>query len=185
MCIVVNDGTNDGSYMYTGTEWKTYINPTSLSALTDTNISSASNKQLLVYNQSSNKWINNTYSHTDLTDVGTKSHSIIDTFISSKNSAFGLCHLGSDSKVPSANMPSILHSSLPDAESITHVNLDAMYNRKNAANGICPLNASSKVPIANLDISISNLNNVNITSLNAKDILRYDNTLQNIFLHLQ
>ena len=83
--------------MYTGSEWKTisvYIIPTSLSALTDTNISSASNKQLLVYNQSSNKWINNTYSHTDLTDVGLNSHSTIDIYFikeqCSRHLSFGI-----------------------------------------------------------------------------------------------
>ena len=67
-----------------------------------------------------------------------------------KSSAFGFCPLGSDSKVPSANMPTILHSSLPDAGSVTHGNLDAFYNSKDQALGLAGLDSNTLLKVSEI-----------------------------------
>ena len=63
VAVVTSDPTlsNNGSYIYSGVSWialTTYISPSALSSLSDVNLGTLYDNQILQYNLSSGKWIN-------------------------------------------------------------------------------------------------------------------------------
>jgi hypothetical protein len=97
--VKVGDGT------HTWTEL-TYDNQ--LEKLDDVTISTPTNGQVLTY--SNGDWINSTPSsgvtdHTLLSNIGTNTHSAIDTFIGTKGAASGLAPLNASSKIDPAYLP--------------------------------------------------------------------------------
>ena len=68
-----------------------------LSELNDVYETSVSNNQALIYNSTASKWENKQIDHTTLSNIGTNTHSQIDSFISSLNQASGIAPLNSNS----------------------------------------------------------------------------------------
>ena len=86
-----------------------------LSELNDVYEISVSNNQALIYNSTASKWKNQQIDHTTLSNIGTHTHSQIDTFISSEGQPSGLATLDSTSKLSSSQIPTLnLGSNLSD-----------------------------------------------------------------------
>ena len=58
----------------------------------------------MIYNSTASKWEIQQKDHTTLSNIGTNTHAQIDTFISSKSQANGLCSLNANSQVPLNNI---------------------------------------------------------------------------------
>ena len=82
-CIVSSE---NKTYVYDGDSWVELPKTTLLSELTDTNISTPSNNEVLTYNGS--EWINGAVAgdHTALTNIGTTSHADLDIAVSNSTS---------------------------------------------------------------------------------------------------
>ena len=77
-----------------------------------------------------------TIDHVNLSNIGTNTHAEIDEFISSKNSASGLCPLDSNKKVPSLNIPQIDHTSLSSIGTNTHTQIDTHISSSSNIHGV-------------------------------------------------
>ena len=119
-----------------------------LSGLTDTNISNPSNNQILTYNSSSSKWVNATAPATGVTDVEYDEESVVD--------ANGVAHLYS-----------------PYLEDIADVNAESPSDGDVLTYDSDSNEWMSKAPTSG---SIENLTDVNISSLSNNQILKYDSS---------
>jgi len=113
-CSITDPVTNN-FLQYNGTDWvnQSVTIDTSLASLADTSISTPLNNQALIYNGLTDaKWENKQIDHTTLANIGSYTHSQLDTFVNSKNNANGLCGLDSNSLVPVANIPNLSESTI-------------------------------------------------------------------------
>ena len=96
---------NEISSLITGTS---ALNTNSGNVIINTTPAPTINQSLVAVNPGLATW--QTIDHNNLNHIGNNSHAAIDSLISSKNSASGLCPLDSTSKVPISNL-TILHNS--------------------------------------------------------------------------
>ncbi len=99
------------------TPWNSLAYDNTFTNLQDTNFTSLQNGQVPVWDTTTSKWVNQTLSsgvtdHTLLSNIGSNTHTQIDTFISSKGANSGLASLDSNGKVPTTQLPSSVVGSL-------------------------------------------------------------------------
>ena len=125
---------------------------TLMSGLTDMNISNPTNNQGIIYNSTSSKFENKTIDHTTLSNIGSNSHSQIDTFISSKSQNSGL-----------ASVDIIYHKKLPfekifilhnDNSTKEYQNIDAEYLEELPDTEEINLDVKQLIIIKDIDIKI-------------------------------
>ena len=85
------------------TPWNSLAYDNTFTNLQDTNFTSLQNGQVPVWDTTTSKWVNQTPSsgvtdHTLLSNIGTNSHSAIDTFIGRMASSFNLTFINGDNR---------------------------------------------------------------------------------------
>ena len=83
-----------------------------ISSCSDVTITSVSSNNGLIYNSTSSKWINQQIDHTTLSNIGTNTHSAIDSFISSKGQANGLATLDTNTNLPLSQLGNCVNNTI-------------------------------------------------------------------------